>query len=104
MISERNRGLFALSIVVQLILSQGLFWLYYLGFSTLYSDVTLFESSYAVYSLVALGGLIVEAMSRRDQDCDWTDKSILEKVTRPFAKRFSQQARWYSSRWQPRIA
>jgi exopolysaccharide biosynthesis polyprenyl glycosylphosphotransferase len=79
MISERNRGLFALSIVVQLILSQGLFWLYYLGFSTLYSDVTLFQGTYAVYSLVALGGLIVEAMSRRDQDCDWTDKSILEK-------------------------
>ena len=77
MISQNDRGIYAFSVGLQLVLSQALFWVYFAAFNLFHPGVLPFLDTYFVYSLIVTAGLVVEARSRRSQDWEWTDKSYV---------------------------
>ncbi len=76
MISQRASGFNAVLVGAQLAIASGVYWLLVLAFGQFYRGGLVSENSYAVYWLLALGGLLFEAIARRQQGDPFVDQFV----------------------------
>ncbi len=79
MISQHDKAIYAFSVSLQLLMSQAVFWGYFAVYNSYYSNVLPEIDTYAIYSVVALAGLVIEASARRSRDWEWTDKAFFAR-------------------------